>query len=339
MNTKKTTLMLGFLLGVSVSGLAFADPVAHARTESNVDWVSAGISGVGGGSGTINVTGVTGSVSKAYLYWHGINTGGSYDNADITIDGNLISGTSIGTASTNCWGNGNSVAYRADVTSFVTADGDYDLAGLSALANSNANGASLVVTFDDGNSSNNRDLVFFEGNDSSVLDSGYPEDPDGWDAILSPINYGGGAVGMEFHVGDGQSFSDVSVNLSTPNGNLAIADTNVLWDGNSLPSAGTSRTTNGDLYDIHYFDITSAFGAVTGDVALTLDGQSGSADCHSLVLALVDLEPGTAPPPPGEPPIQPPIEMVPVPTLSTNALLILSGLMLLFGLGLGRRHF
>jgi hypothetical protein len=329
MREKATKVGLSFLLGLFICGSVYADPITHARTASRVDWVSAGISGVGGGSGTITLAGVSGTVTQAYLYWHGIDNGadGNYDNADITINGNAISGTAIGTSSTNCWGGGNSVAYRADVTAYVTADGGYDLENLSNGDGHSANGASLVVLFDDGNPDNNRDVVFFEGNDSSVSE-GFPGDEAGWHASLSPISYGGGTVGMEFHVGDGQIFPDDSVLLSTPNGNFSIADTDALWDGNSLPTAGTSRTDNGDLYDIHYFDISAAFGAVTGSVQLTLDGQNSPSDCHGLILGLVDLEPGTAPQP---------VVPTPVPTLNTAILALLAGLLLLIGLVASRR--
>ena len=331
MRIDTTKFITSFLFGLCICSSVYAEPITHARTASEVDWASAGISGVGGGAGTITLAGVSGTVNQAYLYWHGIDNGGdgNYDNADITFEGNDVNGTAIGTSSTNCWGDGNSVAYRADVTAYVSADGDYDLAGMSSGAGHNANGASLVVLFDDSDDGNNRDLAFFEGNDSSVAE-GFPGEDDGWHASLSPINYGGGTVGMEFHVADGQNFSDDSVSLSTPNGNLAIADSNVIWDGNSLPSAGTSRTDNGDLFDIHYFDITSAFGGVTGSVELTLDGQNSPSDCHGLVLALIDLEPGTAPPPVST-------ELVPVPTLNSATLAMLAGLLLLIGLVATRR--
>jgi hypothetical protein len=331
MRASATKFVSSFLLGLFICGSVYADPIVNARTASRVDWVSAGISGTGGGAGTIALTGVTGTVSQAYLYWHGIDNGadGNYDNADITLNTNAVSGTAIGTSGTNCWGDGNSVAYRADVTAFVPGDGDYDLAGLSADTGHSSNGASLVVLFDDGDGGNNRDLVFFEGNDSSV--SGFPGDDNGWSASLSPINYGGGAVGMEFHVADGQSFGDDTVTLSTPNGSLDIIDSSVLWDGNSLPTAGTSRTTSGELYDIHFFDITSAFGAVTGTVDLNLTGQLNPGDCHGLLLALVDLEPGSAPP------TGPPEETVPVPALNAKTLALLAGLFLLIGLVTTRR--
>jgi hypothetical protein len=335
MKFRTTNFLASVLLGLCISSSIYADPIVHARTASNVDWTSAGVSGTGGGSGSIALTGVSGTVTGAFLYWHGVdivgNGGdGNYDNAAITFDSNAVTGTAIGTSSTNCWGSGNSVAYSADVTAYVSGDGVYALSGLSAKAGHSSNGASLVVTFDDGDSGNNRDLVFFEGNDSSV--AGYVGDDAGWTANLSPINYGGGSVGMEFHLADGQSFTDDTVNLTTPNGSFAIADSNLLWDGNSLPSAGSSRATNGNLYDIHLFDITSAFGGVAGSVDLNLAGQFNPSDCHGLLLALVDLEPGSAPPP------EPPIAPMEVPTLNSTMLAVLAGLLLLIGVAATRKR-
>ena len=44
-----------------------AVPISHTRTLSNVDYVVAGVGGVGGGSGTITIAGVSGTVTHAYL--------------------------------------------------------------------------------------------------------------------------------------------------------------------------------------------------------------------------------------------------------------------------------
>src|SRR5439155_1522787 len=79
------------------------------------------------------VTGVTGTVTTAYLYWGGLNPGdgfASYDNGTIAINGNTITGTSLGDTSTNCWGQGASRVYLADVTPYVTGDGTYTLTDL-----------------------------------------------------------------------------------------------------------------------------------------------------------------------------------------------------------------
>lgn len=290
------------VLCLLVVGTVHATPVSLKRTAVNVDWCSAGISGTGGGSGTINLNCVTGNVQKAFLYWHGINNGGAgavYDNANIQINGTSITGTSLGDATTNCWGSGSSRAFEADVTSLVPGNGAYVITGLSALPNHNSNGASLVVVFDDGDNTNNRDLVFFTGNDSNFPE-GFPGEDDGWHASLSGINYGGGPVAVQIHLADGQIFLDEGRDdnilvFSTVNGMHTILDDPPFCDGHSLPSAGTSRATNGELWDIHTFDITPAFGATPGTVTLGVDGNDPNVDCLGLSVLLLDLEPFSAP--------------------------------------------
>ena len=285
------------ILTLCISSVGFAEPVTHTITENNVDFTSAGIAGVGTpGSGTITLGGIgAGTVESARLYWHGV--GSPYASANVSINGNPVVGTSIGTASTNCWGGTNSVAYQADVTAYVAGDGAYLVTGMtSGNAGDNANGASIVVTFDDGDSNNDRDLVFFEGNDSNIFDAGFPGDVAGWHAVLTPIDYDGvGSVGIELHAADGQPSSESLLTLSTVNGAVPIPDDATLWDGISTPSEGMGRNGLG-LWDIHSFDITAAFGAVAGSVDLNLDGMDAQAgDCLGLVLALVDLPAGSLP--------------------------------------------
>ena len=320
-----------------VAGNVHATPISQSRTLQNIDWCSAGVGGIGSvGTGTIDINCVSGTVTAAYLYWHGINntgTGATYDNATVNFDGNSVNGVSLGDASTNCWGSGSSRAYEANVTSLVSGNGSYPISGLAAVAGNSANGASLVVIFDDGNSANNRDLVFFSGNDSDDI-GGFPGEDVGWNASLAGINYGGGTVGVQVHVADGQSAGDGPLNLTTVNGALSIPDTSALYDGISVPNEGNGRLTDVALWDVHSFDITAAFGAVPGAVTLQLNGQETGGDCLGLVLALMDLEEGSAPPPPPPPPPppSPSQEYVPIPTLSEFGLLLM--VLLLSGVAL-----
>ena len=331
---RHSSLAVTFATVALLAGNVHATPITQARTIQNVDWCSAGVGGIGSvGTGTIDLSCASGTVTAAYLYWHGINnsgTGATYDNATVDFDGNSVTGVSLGDASTNCWGSGSSRAYEANVTSLVSGNGSYAISGLAAAAGNSANGASLVVVFNDGNSTNNRDLVFFTGNDSNFIEN-FPGEDAGWNASLAGINYGGGAVGMQLHVGDGQSAGDGTLNLTTVNGALAIPDSSSLYDGNSVPDEGNSRSSAGSLWDVHDFDITSAFGAVPGSVTLNLSGMESASDCLGLVAALMDLEPGSAPPP-GPPPPPPSLEYVPVPTLSEFGLLLM--VLLLSGVAL-----
>ncbi|RMF20607.1 MAG: hypothetical protein D6760_11210, partial [Deltaproteobacteria bacterium] len=276
------------------AGLTEARPVHHVRTETNIDWASAGISGVGGGSGTIQLTGVSGEVKLALLYWHGVDLtddggNGAYDNPVVFVNGVPVVGVAIGDATTNCWGSGSSRAYRADVTRLVTGDGAYTITGLSASKGHNANGASLVVVFDDGDDTNNKNLAFFEGNDSN-FPRGFPGEDNGWHALLKPVVWNGGPVRVQLHVADGQSFRDNSLTFDSGEGRKTFPDKFGLYDGTSVPSAGSSRAFNGELWDIHNFDISSAMGSTKGRRQLRIDGQSPTSDCLGLVLMLVETE-------------------------------------------------
>lgn len=306
---KKLTLFVCASMLISLVGLnmifvgsATAKPISHTITLSNINWTSGGVSGVGSdGTGTIAISGIgSSSVVQALLYWHGIdqtsNGGdGVYDNANISIDGNGITGVNIGDSTTNCWGPGSSTAYRADVTAFVTGDGSYAIAGMAAKAGHSANGASLIVTFDDGNDANNRDLAIFEGNDSDT--TGFPGEDLGWHSSLPGINYNGGPVFAELHLADGQAYGDGPVTYATANGSLTIPDTVAIYDGISVPDEGNGRLGFGQgLYDVEFFDITSAFGGIPGTVTLNMDGQDTGPDCLGLIVLALDLEPGSAPP-------------------------------------------
>ena len=285
-------------------GVAHAVPVSFARLESGVDWTSAGVGGVSGGSGTIALAGVSGTVHKAYLYWHGLDApesggDGVYDNENVTIDGNPVTGTSLGDSTTNCWpdpfGTGSSRAFRADVTAFVSGNGSYAIAGLSAKTGHSGNGASLIVVFDDGDPGNDRDLAFFEGNDSSFA-LGFPGETDGWSAALDGITYSSGTVAAQLHVADGQAFTETTTTFTAGGPVVSIPDSTSLYDGNTVPTAGTSRASNGELWDIHTFDLTSAFGA-PGPYVLSMNAPkppiTPDVDCLGLLVLLVDLKAGS----------------------------------------------
>jgi hypothetical protein len=297
-------------LAMVMAAPADATRVQVMRTERGVDWTSAGVGGVSGtGSGPITLSGVNGPVKKAFLYWHGIDVkadggDGVYDNDVVSINDNQVQGVSLGDAPTNCWpvhGSGPDVgssrAFRADVTAFVTGNGQYSITGLSAKPGHSGNGASLIVTFDDGNATNNRDLVFLEGNDASRPD-GFPGEDVGWSAALTGIAYQGGTVRAQLHVADGQvadgqNFSDGTLSFSGSSV-VSFPDTSTLWDGISVPNAGSSRASNGALWDIHTFDVTAAF-APPAPSTLGMAGQFLSDDCLALVVLLIDLQPGSLP--------------------------------------------
>jgi hypothetical protein len=264
-----------------------ASDIASFTTVFGTDVVHAGFGGMrDDGTGTLTVSGVSGSVTKALLYWHGpTNSTDPTANAAVTFAGTAITGTNIGLSSDNCWDYANSQAYRADVTSLVAGSGTYALAGfVKDSGNVNVNGASLIVFFNDGNVANNRDVVLFDGNDSNIPNI---YDADGWNVSLPGITYTSGSANITMHVSDGQAFDDDALIL---NGSTLVP-AGAVFQGDSVPF-GTFDA-DGHLWDIHSYDVTSYLSP--GPNTLTLTSGVNS-DCLSLVVAAIDLPAGAAPP-------------------------------------------
>ncbi len=279
-------------VGVTPAG---ANPVTNFTTVFNTDVAYAGLGGMRGtdGSGTVTLSGVTGTVTRAYLYWHGpTNVTDPSSNAAVTFAGSAITGTNIGTSSSNCWGFTNSQAYRADVTSLVHGNGGYTLANFTKPS-VDMNGVSLVVFYDDGNSANNHDVVLFNGNDSNQAFAGPPADPAGWDVTLDGINYTSGDASLDLIVADGQAgpgFDDGAVVLN----GQTLAAAGQIFSGDSVPNASASSAegTNGGLWDIKSFPVTSELTPGPNTLHLTSDYDQ---DCLSLIVAAVNLPAGSAP--------------------------------------------
>src|SRR6185295_466461 len=209
--SRRNRRWLGAVVGVlgiigGVREQVWANDIVYRGVVRDTDFISAGVGGLRNvGSGTITLRGMTGTVHQAWLYWDGpSNSTNPLANASITLNSRPILGEQIGFTSDNCWGYRNSQAYRADVTSVVAAKGNgaYALAGmLKQGTNINANGASLLVFYNDANTNNNRDVVLFDGNDSNAPN---PYDMLGWNVRLAGIQYTNGTAGIQVHVSDGQ---------------------------------------------------------------------------------------------------------------------------------------
>lgn len=282
---------------------AHANIISQFDTEFGTDFVTSGVGGLRGtGTGEISLSGISGSVSQAYLYWHG-PTESSDPNfqSNIQLNGNSVSGTNIGFSDDNFWGLDNSQAYRADVTSLISGDGTYTVSGLSP---SNSNGASLFAFFDDGDSSNDRDVVLFDGNDANFSNT---FDPIGWDVTLPGINYSGGPAEIVLTVSDGQTFADAALVLN----GTTIASSGAVFQGDTVPQNSGTSVTNGALWDIRSFDLTPFLTIGNNTINLT---HGTNSDALSLINAAVNLPAGSAPE-------QPPSTSVPLPP--TMALLAL----------------
>jgi len=264
--------------------------INYYETQFNSDYTSVGIGGLrGNGFGNIQLTGLSGTVKKAYLYWHGpTDSTDPAFNGSLSFNGTNITGENIGFSDDNFWNQLNSQAYQADVTALINGNGIYSISG---LAPNHTNGASLIVHFDDGDDSNNFDVVTFRGNDAN-FDNIY--DPLGWNVNLSGINYSGGSAFLSMSVSDGQSFDSGSFFL---NGVLLNPGFDPFL-GLSVPQTAGSTVTNGGLWDIVNFDITSFLSIGMNSLNLT---HTGISDALSAVHFAVMLPAGSAPDQPDDP--------------------------------------
>jgi hypothetical protein len=290
---------------------------------------------VGDGTGSIAVSGITGPVSKALLFWNGpTSSADPASNADVSFAENPITGTNIGTAASNCWGaaNGgpytNSQSYVADVTSIVgsglvSGSGTFGLANFIKTDINNTvvadiNGVALVVFYNDGNAANWRNVVLWSGNDSNVLDE--QDTADVWDETLTGVPWpGSGSASLDFIVGDGQDFGGDS----TDDGAISVNGTEIVPEGGIFQGASTPAGpgyASGDLWDVESFSLPSTFLSTltTGSNTLHVTAPHVN-DCLSLVAVAANM-PASAPPPVLQAPIAPaqkqavsPIGQVPAP--------------------------
>jgi len=153
---------------------------------------------------TISVSGLPGDaeVSQAWLYYGVI--GG--EHGTISLEGNELEATLVGTAADTCWALGDNFAYRVDVTDMVDGDGDYEVSGFPPADDTavDGQGASLVILYEDPKDQRTNLIAIAEkiatvnstGQAMSNTLSGFTL-PDEFDAIRA-INI----------VGDGQPFPD-----------------------------------------------------------------------------------------------------------------------------------
>lgn len=202
-----------FLFTLVLAAGAWATPLSVALDVQGqgLSLAQGGVSLEGIGSGTRNLTiDIGGPVQAALLYWAGRDrpcpqSGGTcvipsqpYKDQVLKLDGNLITGTIIGTEAQPVSAGGpiNNIGFLADVTSIVQSKGT----GLQSFALMDGdtasnlfrlNGASLLVIFTDPADSVVYRLIVFDG-----LDFAYGADPTpGPTRVAEPIMFQHGAAG------------------------------------------------------------------------------------------------------------------------------------------------
>ena len=290
----KTVALRLLLVSIFLGALsANANVISYYTTVFDTNFATADLGLRDVGAGTLAVSGISGTVTQSLLFWHGpTNSTDPNVNANVNFNGTSITGTNIGFSQDNFWGDLNSQAYRANVTSLVTGNGNYTLSNFQKPT-AQINGTALFTFFNTGLSTGKRDVVLYDGNDSNFA-SQY--DPAGWNFTLSGINYKSGSAFLTMYVSDGQDFSPADDGTLEVNGKTLA--TGGIFQGSSAraPGAGVS---NGSLTDVETFDVTSFLTPGLNSLNITLG--PGFDDALSAVVAAIDLPAGAAPPPPTTP--------------------------------------
>ncbi|MEO8456272.1 MAG: FGLLP motif-containing membrane protein [Chloroflexota bacterium] len=279
---------------------------------------AAGPDGFNYGDGTIALSGIPAgsTITTALLFWNGPEAfsnncyytasdggatiesiGTSTRNATISFDGHEVTGENVGISSANdadCYNE--SDTYKADVTRYIhaTPNGDYTLDEL-AKADADANGASLIVFYQDANPANNVDVTLYEGNDSNDGNADYSNgfDANGWNVELDNVLYNSGPATLTLHVSDGQYFSNyceggcdatdgaVYINGDT---DAPLLPEGANFEGDSVPIAysGSADSYGGGLWDIRSFDVSSYLSTGNNTLVIT---SANVQDALSIVVA------------------------------------------------------
>jgi hypothetical protein len=294
------------------SGSECTTETTNPDLTSHTDVATFGFGGMrGSGTGTITVSGLPldATVTQALLYWNGpTNSTDALANADVTFAGEPVIGENIGFASSNCWDDPavsnpafiNSQSYRADVTSLVLVggNGSYSLGNFRKPGEgapiADINGVSLIVFYDDGDTSNDRNVVLWDGNDSNFgsFDPDSNSRPaDDWDETLAGVPYSGGDASLDLVVSDGQSFQDEALVL---NGET-LEPAGAIFQGEPPPPGPFPQ--GGSLWDVEPFGITSFLSPGSNNLNLTTGPpfEEQATDCLSLVVAMANVPASSGP--------------------------------------------
>ncbi len=221
------------------------------------DYVAAGVGLRGATSGTINISGIPAgsTIRRAYLLWGMLDNGESPSLRTLSFNGTPITGVNIGSGPDTCWDRGSSHAYRANVTALVSGNGAYALTGVASGANILAEGASLVVIYENP-AEPSRFVQLLEGN---LVLSIRVNRPAAASMQLTGFTAGSAPQARStFIVGDGQPFSD-----------------NAAFDGGlaAITLQNPFDASDGQYWDTKTINVSSSLapGATSATVSITTD--------------------------------------------------------------------
>ncbi|HEX2641512.1 MAG TPA: hypothetical protein VHU81_00865 [Thermoanaerobaculia bacterium] len=259
-----------------------------------------GLEGLGSGSRNLTVQ-IGGNVQAALLYWVGRDrpcpqSGGvctipsqPYKDQVLRFDGNLVTGTIIGTEQQPASAGGpiNNIGFLADVTSIVQARGTGSQTFAVADGNVASNlfhldGAGLLVIYTDPADPANYRLLVFDG-----LDFAYGADPTpGGTRVTTPVVFqfnstaAARAAGLTIFAGDGEATRPDRIDIS-----------------NEPSRVNTLDGSDGSSFDSDTYPITIPAGAASVTVQLVSEPVNQNPDSLLWILGALRLPLPATPPP------------------------------------------
>ena len=195
LHEKNGNSALGISFDTTACGLSYTQATSMITTRYNQYAVNTFGHGF---PDTLHLAGLPGSytIAKAYVYFDESYTsacttpvlsfndaGGNAHNVDASL---------IGTSIAVCWGETGTYAFRADVTNYITTNGNYVITGISCATDWEVDGATLLVIYQNLWVNFEGTIVLFDG--CSAIDGGSITDSVQGFHVCQVPSYGSGFV-------------------------------------------------------------------------------------------------------------------------------------------------
>ena len=285
-------LVLGLLAAATAHATALSVALDVQGQGLTIAEGGVGLQALGAGSATLSVN-VGGPVQAALLYWTGRDrpcpeSGGNciipsqpYKDQVLRFDGNLITGTIIGTEGQPISAGGpiHNIGFLADVTSIVQAKGtgalNFSIADGDLSSNLfRLNGATLLVIFTNPADPDTYRVILYDG-----LDFAYGDDPTpGATRVTVPVVFMHGALA---------SARQAQIIIATGDSTLGRPDRIDLSNNPSL--VNTLNGSDGESWDSDSFFVNVPGGAGSTTVQVFSEPMGQNPDSLLWILALLRL--------------------------------------------------
>src|ERR1039458_5673860 len=301
---------------MTACGLNYTKGSVRIETRYNAQTSDQSLWGFGFGAGTqsaLTINGAFGgcnSIVQAYMYWTESALSTTVSNyaaqgsqimtfTDPLSNNHNVPGFLIGTGPAKCWGELQTMVFRADVTPFITGNGMYTMQSITGASDPNweVDGVTILVIYQDGSANYEGTLVIDDGNIS--LDGGNsPWTVTNFNVCGTASNGRGFEIVADFQSDAGPDF--FTINGTTYNSPLLfweMDDTTTTYTTGQTSSAFGANA-GGDCYTFAAAGVyyqTACLGCTPNALQVLLASVNTSCDQSNLGTASITIASGTAP--------------------------------------------